>query len=68
MIYTCPVCGELTNEDIVATCQLCGSPGVAEEGDVFICPNCGQVSEDEVVLSCKICQSQGEKGTAEELE
>jgi predicted RNA-binding Zn-ribbon protein involved in translation (DUF1610 family) len=68
MIYTCPIHGELENEDVVATCQICGAPNVTEEGDVFICPNCGQVSEDEVVLSCKICRSKGEKGIAEELE
>ncbi len=65
MIYTCPIHGELTNEDIVANCQICGAPNVTEEGNVFVCPNCGQVSEDEVTLSCKICQ--GEKGRGEEL-
>ena len=63
MIYTCPICGEVYNEDVIATCQRCGSTDVREEVGVFICSNCGQVSEDAVVLSCRFC-----KGESEDLE
>ncbi|MEA3272506.1 MAG: hypothetical protein U9P90_02455 [Patescibacteria group bacterium] len=55
MIYTCPDCGELKNEDIIAQCRKCGSNEVEEQGDSFFCPNCDGVKESHMVLFCAIC-------------
>lgn len=57
MIYTCPNCGELINEDIIVQCRKCGSNEVEEDGDNVICPNCDEVEEQHLILTCAICGS-----------
>lgn len=58
MIYTCPNCGELINEDIIVQCRKCGSNEVEEEGEKLICPNCDGISGVGVILVCAVCGSE----------
>ena len=58
MLYSCPNCGELIDEDIIAQCGKCGSNEVEEEGNNLICPCCDGVSDRDVILVCAICGSE----------